>query len=211
MDKKAFNFRGIVLTWTILTTTFFWTSTMRILMKPDISSWSIFQLGGKGMEGAFWFPPLIIIFSLFLFYLEGRGRIRLLFQLMLLGWHLLISIVVIYGSFQPDAKITFGTWGVSLSFYWLIPLFVLFLLLSFVMVYQERKGIHKVPQYDWRQINRKPLIIAVLIAPFALIFFQLGTGFNWLVKIAVASTVFQWIFLAESLGRPSLNKPEKQS
>jgi len=74
------------------------------------------------------------------------------------------------------------------------------------MVVKEQKGKSLVPVYDWKQINLKTLYIALAILPFSLLFFSLGTGFNWLVKIAVASTIFQWILLAESLGRPETKK-----
>ena len=47
MSKKIINLRGIVLLWTVLITTFFWTSTMRLLLKPEISSWRIMGLEEK--------------------------------------------------------------------------------------------------------------------------------------------------------------------
>lgn len=95
MKSKKINLRGIVLVWTVLTTTFFWTSTMRILFKPEISSWSIFNLSGKGFIGEFWLLLFIIFFALFLFFIEGRGKLRSLFHILLLAWHFLITAVVI--------------------------------------------------------------------------------------------------------------------
>ncbi len=65
---------------------------------------------------------------------------------------------------------------------------------------QETKGNHLIPCYDWSKITLKPLFIALLL--FALLFFSLGSGFNWLVKIAVAATIIQWILITEALGRP---------
>ncbi len=206
MSKKNVNLRGVVLTWTILTTTFFWTSTMRILLKPQISDWSIFTIGGKGFLGDFWLPPLIVLIALFIFYLEGRGKIRTLYHFLLLGWHVLITAVIVYGSLQTNAKITFGTWGISLSFIWLVVPFALFLVLAVKLVTEEIKQNKLVPEYKWKAVNWKLLGIAALLLPVAIIFFQLGTGFNWLVKIAVASTIFQWIFMAEALGRPDSKK-----
>jgi hypothetical protein len=175
---------------------------MRILLKPEISAWSIFNLGGKGFMGAFWLPPLIMLFALFLFYLEGRGRIRPLYHSMIISWQILISCVIIYGSFQPEAEISFGTWGITLSFIWLVIPFLLFLVLTAIHVIQEIKNPDNIPVYGWIRLNWHPLIIAILIFPFAYIFFRIGTGFNWLVKIAVGSTIIQWIMLTESLGRP---------
>lgn len=194
--------RGTVMTWTILTTTFFWTSTMRILMKPEISSWSIFQAGGKGFMGDFWLPPLIVLFALLLFYIEGRGKLRPLYHFMLISWHLLISVIIVYGSFHTQSEISFGTWGISFSMFWLLIPFILFLVLSIVSVILESKNKYLIPAYSWTIINRKPLYLALFLLPVALLFFWLGEGFNWLVKIAVGATIIQWILLADALGRP---------
>lgn len=202
MKKRRINLREIVLTWTTLTTTFFWTSSMRIFFKPEISRWSIFGIRGEGFVGDFWFLPLIVLFALFIFYLEGRGRLRILYHILLVSWHLLITAVILYGSFQNDAKISFGTWGISMSFIWLVVPFVLFLFLAIALVIKELSGKYKIPGFDWTKINWKPFLFALLIFPVAFIFFRLGTGFNWLVKIAVALTIIQWILLTESFGRP---------
>ena len=209
MNKTTNKYRGVVLTWTILTTTFFWTSTMRIIYKPIISDWSIFGLGGQGFKGDFWLLPLIVILSLFMFYLEGRGKFRLVFHSFLICWHLLISSVILYGSFQPDATISFGTWGIQMEFYWLALPFILGLVLAVAMVIDEQRNKSLIPEYDWKEINLKTLIIALAIIPFSFLFFSIGTGFNWLVKIAVASTIFQWILLAESLGRPEAKRTKQ--
>ncbi len=202
MAAKTINLRGIVLTWTILTTTFFWTSTMRILLKPEISSWSIFNLGGKGFLGEFWLPPLIVLYALFMFYLEGRGRMRPLYQVMLVGWHLAIAGILAYGSLLPDGAISFGTWGITVSFAWLVIPQGLFLLLALLLVIRENRKQIPVPVFDWDRLNRRTLLYAALLLPVAILFFWLGTGFNIYVKIAVASTIVQWIFLTEGLGRP---------
>ena len=201
--------RIIVLIWTVLTTTFFWTSTMRILLKPEISSWSIFNLGGQGFMGDYWLPPLIVLLALFIFYLEGRGKFRSLYHILIISWHLLITGVIVYGSLQPNAQASFETWGVNMSFTWLIVPFVLFLLLAIALVVQEIRGNNTIPCYDWAIINWKPFVIALLLFPVALIFFRLGTGFNWLVKIAVAATVIQWILLTEVVGPPYDRKSKK--
>ena len=198
--------RILVMIWTVLTTTFFWTSTMRILLKPEISSWSIFNLGGKGFMGDYWLPPLIVLIALFIFYLEGRGKFRTIYHILLISWHLLITGVIAYGSFQSDSQVSFETWGVNMSFIWLVVPFVLFLLLAIALVVQEIRGNYTIPCCDWAKINWKPFIIALLLFPVALIFFQLGTGFNWQIKIAVAATIIQWILLTEVVGRPYTEK-----
>ncbi len=48
--------RNTVLLRPVVTTTFFWTTTMRMVLKPEISQWQIFGVGGRGMEGEFWLP-----------------------------------------------------------------------------------------------------------------------------------------------------------
>ena len=202
MNKKTITLRGIVLIWTIVTTTFFWTSTMRILLKPEISSWSIFNLGGKGFMGDYWLPPLIVLLALFIFYLEGRGKFRTIYHILIISWHLLITGVIAYGSFQSDAQVSFETWGVNMSFIWLVVPFGLFLFMAIALVVQEISGYYKITCYDWTKINWKPFLIALLLFPVAFLFFRLGTGFNWLVKIAIAATIIQWILLYETLGRP---------
>ena len=205
MKITKFKLRGLVLVWTVLTTTFFWTSTMRILYKPEISSWSIFNFSGKGFYGEFWFLLLIVLFALFLFYLEGRGKLRSLFHILLLSWHFLITAVIIYGSLQPEMEISFGTWGISISIIWLVVPFIVFLVLTILFVVKE-KAEKNIPVYNWTAINFKPFIIAIVLSVFALVFFSLGEGFNWLIKIAVGITIIQWVLLTESLNRPYNNK-----
>jgi hypothetical protein len=179
---------------------------MRMLFKFEISSWSIFNVGGKGFLGDFWLPPLIVLFALFLIYLEGRGKIRPLYHALLLFWHFLITAVVVYGTLKSDSVITFGTWGISLSFIWLVVPFVLFLIAAIILVIKENTHKQFIPAFKWNIINRKPLILAIILFPIAIVFFQLGTEFNWQVKIAVGSTIVQWIFLTDALGRPYKKK-----
>jgi hypothetical protein len=209
MSKKKINLRGIVLTWTILTTTFFWTSTMRVLFKPEISSWSVFGSRGIGFAGDFWLLPLIILLALFMFYIEGRGRLRVLFHSLLISWQLLITAVVVYGSFQSDSSISFETWGITMSMHWLAVPFALFLILAIIWVIQELTGKYEIPVCNWSDFNWKPFYLVLVLFPVAFLFFHLGSGFNWLVKIAVASTIFQWIFLTDSLGRPYKNSSKR--
>lgn len=202
MKNLKFNLRGIVLTWTVITSTFFWTSTMRIIFKPEISSWSIFWFSGKGFEGEFWLLPLLILFALSIFYLEGRGKVRQVYHTLLLLWHSLITGVIIYGSAQPETKISFGTWGLSVFLIWLVIPFVFFWAASALLVYKESKSSSHIPVYNWTTINLKPLVVALALSIIVLFFFSLGTGFNWLVKIAVGTTIVQWILLTEAFGKP---------
>ncbi len=201
-SAKKVNLRGIVLTWTLLTTIFFWTSTMRLLLKPEISSWKIFAIGGKGGAGAYWVLPLVVLLALFAFYLEGRGRLRPLYHILLVGWHLAITGLCVYGALQPGSTIHFGAWGIRLSLVWLVVPFAIFLLLAVLLVIQESRGVLPVPVFGWSQIDWKKAGAAALLLPVAFVFFRLGSGFDLMVKIAIVVTVVQWILLVEALGRP---------
>lgn len=194
--------RGAVLTWTLLTTTFFWTSTMRMLFKPEISQWRIFGIGGQGASGDFWVPPLIAGLALFAFYLEGRGRLRPLYHALLLAWHLALTTACVLGVLQTDARISFGTWGISLALEWLLAPFVLFLALAAWLVARECRRRATVPQFGWFEVSGRMLALAAVLAPIAFVLFRTGEGFDPWVKAAVAVTIVQWIVLVEALGRP---------
>lgn len=201
-DEGMNALRGTVLTWTLLTTTFFWTSTMRMALKPEISQWRIFGFGGQGAAGDFWLPPLLAGLALFTFYLEGRGRLRTLYHALLLAWHLALTAACLYGVLQTDARISFGTWGISLALEWLLAPFALFLALAAWLVASERRRRTIVPRYGWSEINARMLVLAAALAPVAFVLFRVGAGFDAWVKAAVALTILQWIVLVEALGRP---------
>jgi cytochrome c oxidase assembly factor CtaG len=175
---------------------------MRIIFKPEISSWSIFWFSGKGFAGEFWLLPLLILFALSIVYIEGRGKVRQLYHTLLFSWHAMLTGLIIYGSTQPKTDISFGTWGVSVSLTWLVIPFLLFLAATVLLIYKERINLSRIPVYSWTTINIKPLILAMSLSIIALVFFWFGTGFNWLVKIAVGSTILQWILLTEAFGKP---------
>jgi hypothetical protein len=195
--------RNTVLLWTIVTTTFFWTTTMRLVLKPEISQWRIFGVGGQGMAGEYWLPPLVALVALAAFYLEGRGRLRPLFHGWLVAWHLALTGLCLYGALQVGGEISFGTWGITLSFWWLVAPFAIFLVLASWLVVHETRFSHEVPQYSWHQLNLKPLVLAVALLPVAILLFKLGEGFDGWVKLAVATTIVQWVLLVEGVARPA--------
>ena len=195
--------RNTVLLWTIVTTTFSWTTTMRLVLKPEISQWQIFGVGGQGMQGEFWLPPLVALIALAAFYLEGRGRLRPLFHAWLVAWHLALTGLCLYGALQMGGEISFDTWGISLSFWWLVAPFAIFLGLALWLVVRETRFSHEVPQFNWQQLNLKPLALAVVLLPVALVLFRIGEGFDGWVKLAVATTIVQWVLLVEGVARPT--------
>ncbi|MBN1363350.1 MAG: hypothetical protein JW976_00960 [Syntrophaceae bacterium] len=178
---------------------------MRLLLKPEISSWRIFNVGGEGIIGDFWLPPLIVLIALFLFYLEGRGKFRPIYHILLIGRHLVITGVFIYSSMQSNAKISFGTWGISPDFIWLVVPLAAFSILAIILVIQEIRGHSLVPTFKWNQLDWKAFGVAAILFPVTFIFFRFGEGFNWLVKIAVVVTIIQWILLSEAVGRPDFD------
>lgn len=202
MSTSNNRLRSWVLTWTVLTTTFFWTTTMRMLFKPEISDWSLFSVGGKGLSGSFWLPPLVALLAVGLFYLEGRGKWRTLYHAGLISWQLALTALIAYGSWDGTGHISFGTWGITLDFYWLLLPVVIFVLLAVLLVSKERKSPASVPQHPWTSWNRRPFLLALLLLPSIILFFRLGTGFNWQVKLAVGACIVQWILLTEAVGRP---------
>jgi hypothetical protein len=212
MRSRYLDLRGVVLAWTILTTTFAWTPTMRLLLKPEISHWSIFGLGGSGGSGPFWVLPVVAGFALLLFYVEGRGRLRPLFHGLLLIWHIPLAATVIYWSLQRGTEAEFmgAAWGVTIPFPLLAVPFAFFAFLALVLVVRESRGALPVPVSPWGQVHWGKVAVAGLLLPVAAVFFRLGDGFDIMVKIAIAATVLQWILLAEALGRQQ-NAPAKMA
>ena len=197
------HLRNIVLIWTLVTTTFFWTTTMRLVLKPEISDWRIFAVGGKGIEGDFWLPPLVALVALAAFYLEGRGRLRPLFHAWLVTWHLSLTALCLYGALLAGGEFQFATWGITAPFWVLVVPFAVFLGLALWLVVKETRFSHEIPQYEWHQLNLKPLALAVALLPVAIVFFRIGEGFDGFVKLAVATTILQWVLLVDTVGRPA--------
>lgn len=203
MIAKINKLRFLVLTWTIFMSTFFWTSTMRLFLKPEISSWKIMNFGGKGNIGEYWLLPFLVFFAVFIIYLESRGKIRWLFYSLLTIYHITITFGVIYGSFHSNSKISFGAWGVHLSLMWLILPFIFFTVLAILWIILEIKTKIKVSIFDWNKINFLKIVIVTLLFPLSYLFFSIGSNFNWQVKIAIIINIIQWILLTDALGKPS--------
>lgn len=189
--------------WTIITTTFFWTTTMRLFYKPEISEWAVFGFSGKGLSGDLWFPLSVVFYSLFMFYLEGRGRLRWLFYAMLLIWHFSLLLGTAISSLDNESTITFGAWGINMGIAWLIIPFLFFFALTVWYVVSELRVINNLERRPWNQINLKQITWTIALVPLSYLFFYLGSGFNWLVKIAIVVNVVQWIMIAQALSNSS--------
>lgn len=200
--------RNIVLTWTLVTTTFAWTTTMRLVLKPEISRWQIFDVGGTGMEGEFWLPPLVALIALGAFYLEGRGRLRPLFHAWLITWHVLLSALCLYGALQAGGEFQFATWDVTAPFWLLTAPFLVFLAMAAWLVVMEIRRQDEIPKYEWHRVDHKSLALAAATLPVAIVLFRLGEDFDGWVKLAVATTILQWVLLVDAVGRPAATRDD---
>ncbi|WP_226389184.1 hypothetical protein [Penaeicola halotolerans] len=185
--------------WTIITTAFFWTTSMRLFYKPEISEWAVFGFSGKGFSGDFWFPIVVIIYSIILFYLEGRGRARGVFYVMLLIWHFALLFGTSISSIDSGSTITFGAWGINMAVVWLTIPFLFFFALTVWYVVKERSVIEHIETRQWNQINLKQTMWVIALVPVSYFFFCLGSGFNLLIKVAITINVIQWIMIAKAL------------
>lgn len=200
--KNRFDLRSVVMAWTIITATFIWTPTMRLLLKPEISLWNIFGVGGSGSSGPFWIFPLVATALLCMFYIEGRGRLRWLFHGLLLAWHLPVTLAFVYGSIWGGTGASFqgAMWGIKVPLGWLVPPFALFATLAIILVIRETRGTLPVQVFHWKEVSWSKLGLATLLFPIAFLFFRVGEGFDTMVKIATVVTIVQWILLADGLG-----------
>ena len=195
---------GIVMAWTMVFMTFTWTPTMRALLKPEISRWQVFEWGGSGLSLEFLLIPLLAVYGLFLFYLYGRGRKRLLFHAMLLILHAGISLTflipaALHGS---EARFIGAAWGFDVSLAVLSIPFSFFTGLGVWWCVAEARGQLSHQPAGWLQVDRRKLVAAVLMLPLAMIFFGVGENYDGWTKLAIAVTILQWITLAEALSHP---------
>ena len=194
---------SVVLVWTIFTTTFLWTTTMRGFFRTDISVWSVLGVEGAGREGSFWLFPALATLALLTFYLHGRGRLRGLVHALLLAWHGLLAFIVVSGVLQEGGGYFEGaTWGVRIPLWSLAVPFVVFLALAALWVMRERRWPAPKREVPWSAVGYRSLIGAVVLLPIAAFLFGAGEGFDWTTRLATAVTIVQWILLTQALSTP---------
>lgn len=200
LEARKTKAAGAVMAWTVFTTTFLWTPTMRGFFRPDVSSWAVMEMQGTGRSGSFWVFPALAALALLLFYLEGRGRLRPLFHLLLLAWHGTITGLVLYGIATEGITAEFegAMWGVRIPLVLLAVPFAGFLALAVWWVIRERRGGPSSPA-PWSDIHWKSLAAAVLLLPVAVVFFRMGEGIDWPTRVATAATILQWVVLTQAL------------
>jgi hypothetical protein len=195
--------------WTVFTTTFLWTPTMRGFLRPDVSMWSIMGLSGSGREGSFWMFPTLAVLALACFYLDGRGRARTLVHAFLVVWHALLAWIVFQGTIRTGGTGYFegAMWGVRVPLWILTVPFAAACCLTVVVVVLEQRGRRVVPRRRWTAINRRDLVLAVLLLPVAAAFFWSGEGIDWPTRLGTAATIVQWILLTQALATSGNERP----
>lgn len=149
------------------------------------------------------------VVTIFLFYLEGRGRWRAVFHALLLTIHLPISLYVGYLVWTHGRDIMFqgDTWGWRLPLWALLVPFFGFLCLSVVLVVRERKGARP-PVVGWRAIDHRGLVLAIALTPVIALTFGSGDEFDVRAKAATALAVVQWLVLISSVQATSTREGE---
>lgn len=202
--NQSSRIESAVMAWTVFTTVFLWTPTMRGLFRPDISTWSVLGIQGTGRAGSFWLFPALAACALLMFYLYGRNRLRPLFQTLLVTWQGLLTFIVASGVLQEGITASFegAMWGVRIPLTVLIVPFAGFLALTIAWIARERHSPRAPEQKPWRAIDLPTLAIAGLLLPVAIILFRIGDGIDWPTRLATAATVVQWILLTQALANP---------
>jgi hypothetical protein len=200
MASAASSFEGPVMAWTVFTTTFLWTPTMRGFFRPDVSSWAVMEMQGSGRSGSFWVFPLLAALALLLFYLGGRQRMRGVFHALLLAWQGALTGIVLYGIAREGLSAEFegAMWSVRIPLWVIAAPFLAFFALAVRFVISERREPPPSPA-PWNDIHWKSLAAAVLLLPVAVVFFRLGEGIDGPTRIATAATILQWIVLTQAL------------
>ena len=195
---------GGLYAWTVFTTTFLWTPSMRLLLKPEISQWRIFGVGGQGAEGPNWLLPLLALAALAMFYLGGRWRTRNVYFAMMLAWHGGVCIALTVGFLASGGAATFegAAWGIRLSMAVLAIPFALSTAATVAAILQDRQHRIAIPPSGWLELHWPKIGIAALLLPVAAILFRVGHGYDMYTLAAIVVTIIQWILLVESVGPP---------
>lgn len=178
--RPSFDVRGPVLAWTIFTTTFLWTPTMRLLYKPEISHWSLFGLAGSGRTGSFLLLPGLVVLALALFYLGGRGRFRPLFHGLLLAWHVGVTLALVIAALRagPEASFIGAAWGIEIPLWVLAIPFTLFAVGALAWVWQETRGLLAVARRAWHDVAWRRLLLALALVPVTAVAFHSGENYD---------------------------------
>lgn len=192
---------GVLVPWTVVTGIFAWLPLVRIMGRPDGYTWRVLGLRGAGTEGPFWVFIVATGYVVGMLWTLVRGP-RTLSYALVVGWHLLVTGIVIAGTLQGGAAATIQGQGLG----WEIPLWVLtvpFLIGVAVAVLwavaDGRSGLTPVAG-AWTPRNTRRLGISLALLVSALLLFRAGTNYDWVTAAAIVATILHWIALVRAFG-----------
>jgi uncharacterized protein len=192
---------SVLVLWTVLTGIFAWLPLVRILGRPDGYTWGVLGLGGAGTEGPFWVFILATAWVVSMLWTLVRGP-RSVSYVLVVGWHLLITGIVIAGTIAGGTDATIQGQGLR----WEIPLWVLtvpFLIGTSMAagwaVVDARSGSTPVAA-PWAARNTVRLGVSLGLLALALLLFRAGTNYDWVTAAAIVVTVLHWVALVRAFG-----------
>lgn len=206
----AHRLEAVVVAWTVFTTAFLWTATMRGLFRPDISTWSVLGLSGTGRGGSFWVFPALAMAALVVFYLYGR-RLRSTVHGFVLVWHGLLVLMVAPALLRAEpASFEGATWGVQLPLWILVVPVVGGFVATGAWVLADRGAADAVAR-PWGAIDGRALALAVALLPVAAALFAVGDGVDWPTRGATAAAILQWVLLAQAVSHAEPDTRDRHS
>lgn len=189
----------ILLHLTALTTLVFWLPTVRGLFDGQTYEWNLFEIGGRGIGGDYWFVLLGSAFGIAVQRLGWR-RERFAAGAVILGWFLLLTAGSLYLGLQhpQDFRFRGDTLGVDIPLVWFGPtLFGLATAAAVWWIWDEaRRGSRRaIP--SWNRKNFIWLAVLVAMLPVQFLLLRLGEPHGFTDKIGVVLVIMQWL----SVGR----------
>lgn len=192
---------SILVFWTVLTGIFAWLPLVRILGRPDGYTWGVLGLRGSGTEGPFWVFIVATAYVVSMLWALVRGP-RPVSYVLVVGWHLLVTGIVLAGTLQGGTDATIQGQGLR----WEIPLWILtvpFLIGTAIAatwaVVDGRSGLTPVAA-PWARGNTIRLGVSLALLLLALLLFRAGTNYNWVTAAAIVTTILHWIALMHAFG-----------
>ncbi len=182
-----------------------WLPLVRGLMDGESYQWANsfwgFQLGGRGLHGAYWVLVLQAAFGITLLYLGWRGA-QQPFHWFLLLWHIPLGVQATYDAISSpeDYRFRGDTLGVDVSLAWVGPLlFGGFALLSILWVIRDLGRGRERAVLQWNRANYILLLIAVSLLPIQFLLLRFGEPHGTTDQMGVILTMLQWVLISLGL------------
>lgn len=179
-----------------------WLPLVRGLMDGESYQWANsfwgFQLGGRGLHGAYWVLVLQAAFGITLLYLGWRGA-QEPFHWFLLLWHIPLGVQATYDAISSpeDYRFRGDTLGVDVSLAWVGPLlFGGFALLSILWVIRDLGRGRERAVLQWNRANYILLLIAVSLLPIQFLLLRFGEPHGTTDQMGVILTMLQWVLIS---------------